>query len=173
MERQRSLYFSKVKGQISMSLGLYNEFWHLDPFGQDIARTILSGLFKLGMYTSFEKRKKPIYFARSKVKFQGQWTSIDLLVHGSVWAGYSKSYAIAVLEHCTLHMERGRSLFIFDRGGSHTGYFYSYPQPLVTLYRITFWMFCNRLFHYLRSSRRFCICILTSLGIYFHNICMF
>ena len=98
MERQRSLYISKVKGQISRSLGLYNEFWHLDPCGQDIARTILSGLFKLGMYTSFEKRKKPIYFARSKVKFQGQWTSIELLVHGSVWAGYSKNYAVAVLE---------------------------------------------------------------------------
>ena len=74
---------------------------------------------------------------------------------------------------CTLHMERGRSLFIFDRGGSHAGYFYYYPQPLVTLYHITFSMFCNRLFHYLRSSRRFCICILTSLGICFHNICMF
>ena len=98
MERERSLYIFKVKGQISRSLGLYNEFWQLDPCGQDIPRTILSGLFKLGMYTSFEKRKKPIYFARSKVKFQGQSTSIKLLVHGSVWAGYSKNYAVAVLE---------------------------------------------------------------------------
>ena len=97
-ERERSLYIFKVKGQISRSLGLYNGFWHLDPCGQDIAKSILSGLFKLDMYTSFEKRKKSIYFARSKVKFQGQWTSIKLLVHGSVWAGYWKNYAVTVLE---------------------------------------------------------------------------
>ena len=42
MERRRSLLIFKVKGQISRSLGLYKEFWHLDPCGQDIARTIQS-----------------------------------------------------------------------------------------------------------------------------------
>ena len=40
MERRRSLFIFKVKGQISRSLRLYKEFWHLDPCGQDIARTI-------------------------------------------------------------------------------------------------------------------------------------
>ena len=51
-----------VKGQISRSLGLYKEFWHLDPCGQDIAITMLSRLLKLSMYTSYGKRKEPIYF---------------------------------------------------------------------------------------------------------------
>ena len=33
-----------------------------NPCGQDIARTIWSRLLKLSMYTSYGKRKKPIYF---------------------------------------------------------------------------------------------------------------
>ena len=61
MERGKSLFISKVKGQISRSLGLYEEYWHLDPCGQDIARTIQSRLLKLSMYTSYRKRKKPIF----------------------------------------------------------------------------------------------------------------
>ena len=52
MERERTLFIFKVKGQISKSLGLYKEFWHLDPCVQDIARTILSGLLVL-MYAYF------------------------------------------------------------------------------------------------------------------------
>ena len=64
---KKPFYF---QGQISRSLGLYKEFWHLDPCGQDIASTILSGLFKLGMYTSFEKRKKPIDFQGQKSNFK-------------------------------------------------------------------------------------------------------
>ena len=51
MERGRSLFIFKVKGQISRSMGLYKEFWYLDPCGQDIARTIQSRLLKLSMYT--------------------------------------------------------------------------------------------------------------------------
>ena len=68
---KRSLFIFKVKGKISRSLCLYKEFWHLDHCGQDIARTILSGLFKLGMYTLFEKREKPIYFQKSNFKVSG------------------------------------------------------------------------------------------------------
>ena len=51
MDRGRSLFIFKVKGQISRSLGLYKEFWHLDPYGLDIARTIQPRLLKLSMYT--------------------------------------------------------------------------------------------------------------------------
>ena len=51
MKRERSLFIFKVKGQISRSLRLYKEFWHLDPCGQDIARTIQPRLLKLSMYT--------------------------------------------------------------------------------------------------------------------------
>ena len=140
MERERSLYIFKVKGQISRSLGLYNEFWHLDPCGQDISRTILFGLFKLGMYTSFEKRKSLFILQDQKSNFKvsgplSNFWYIDLRgqdIARTMQSPCSKSV-------CTLHMEKGRSLFIFDRGGSHAGYFYSYPQPLVTLYHITFY----------------------------------
>ena len=62
MERGISLFTSKVKGQISRSLGLYKDFWHLDPCGQDISRTMQSRLLKLSMYTSYGKGKEPIYF---------------------------------------------------------------------------------------------------------------
>ena len=41
-ERGRSLFIFKVKGQISRSLGLYKDFWHLDLCGQDRARTMQS-----------------------------------------------------------------------------------------------------------------------------------
>ena len=73
LERGRSLFIFKVKGQISRSLGLYKEFGYLYPCGQVIASTMQSRLLQLSMYTSYGKRKKPIYF-RSKVKFQGHWT---------------------------------------------------------------------------------------------------
>ena len=36
MVKGRSLFIFKVKGQISRSLGLYKEFWHLDSCGQDM-----------------------------------------------------------------------------------------------------------------------------------------
>ena len=67
MDRGRSLYIFKVKGQISRSLGLYKKFWHLDPCGQDIARTIWPRMLKLSVYTLYGQRKKPIFF---KVKCQ-------------------------------------------------------------------------------------------------------
>ena len=56
MDRGRSLLIFKVKGQISRSLGLYKEFWHLDPCGQDIARTIWPRMLKLSVYTLYGKR---------------------------------------------------------------------------------------------------------------------
>ena len=60
MDRGRSLFIFKVKGHILRSLGLYKEFWHLDPCEQDIARTIQPRLLKLSIYTEYGKRKKPI-----------------------------------------------------------------------------------------------------------------
>ena len=70
MERGRSLLIFKVKGHISRSLGLYKEFWHLDPCGQDIARTIQSRLLKLSMYTLYGKREKPINFQGQSSHFK-------------------------------------------------------------------------------------------------------
>ena len=77
MERGRSLFIFKVKGEISKSLGLYKELWNLDPCGQDIARTIQSRLLKCSMYTSYENRKKSIYF-------QGQ-ISRSLGLYKDIW----------------------------------------------------------------------------------------
>ena len=92
MERGRSLFIFKVKGQISRSLGLYKEFWHLDPCGQVIARTIWPRVLKLSVYTLYGQRKKPIYFQgqRSHFKVTGLLQRILALV--SLWAGYSKNY---------------------------------------------------------------------------------
>ena len=92
MERGRSLLIFKVKGHISRSLGLYKEFWHLDPCGQVIARTIWPRVLKLSVYTLYGQRKKPIYFQgqRSHFKVTGLLQRILALV--SLWAGYSKNY---------------------------------------------------------------------------------
>ena len=71
MERGRSLLIFKVKGHISRSLGLYKEFWHLDPCGQDIARTIWPRMLKLSVYTLYGiwTEEEAYLFSRSKVKF--------------------------------------------------------------------------------------------------------
>ena len=61
MERG-SLIIFKVKIHISRSLGLYKELLHLDPCGQNIARTMWHRMLKLSVYTLYGKRKKPIYF---------------------------------------------------------------------------------------------------------------
>ena len=92
MERERSLFIFNVKGQISRSLGLYKEFWHLDPCGQVIAITIWPMVLKLSVYTLYGQRKKPIYFQgqRSHFKVTGLLQRILALV--SLWAGYSKNY---------------------------------------------------------------------------------
>ena len=79
MERGRSLFIFKVKGQISRSLGLYKDFWHLDLCGQDIARTMWPRMIKLSIYTSYGNRKRPIYF-------QGQISrSVDLHKDSGTW----------------------------------------------------------------------------------------
>ena len=70
MERGRSLLIFKVKGHISRSLNLYKEFWHFDPCGQDIARTIQPRLLKLSVYTLYGQRKKPIYFQGQRSHFK-------------------------------------------------------------------------------------------------------
>ena len=78
MERGRSILIFKGKGYISRSPGLYKEFWHLDPCGQDIARTIWPRMLKLSVYTLYGQRKKPINFQgqRSYFKVTGPLQSI-------------------------------------------------------------------------------------------------
>ena len=87
MDRGRSLFIFKVKGQISRSLGLYKELWHLDPCGQDTATTIWPRMLKLSVYTLYGQRKKTIYFQgqRSNFKVTGPLQRIRAL--GSMWAG--------------------------------------------------------------------------------------
>ena len=92
MERGRSLIIFKDKGHISRSLGLYKEFWHLDPCGQDIARTIWSRMLKLSVYTLYGQRKKPIYFQGQRSNFKVTGPLQRILALGSLWAGYSKNY---------------------------------------------------------------------------------
>ena len=92
MERGKSLFIFKVKGQISRSLGLYKEFWHLDPFGQDIARTIWPRMLKLCVYTLYGQRKKPIYIQGQMLNFKVTGLLQRILALGSLWAGYSKNY---------------------------------------------------------------------------------
>ena len=92
MERGRSLIIFKVKGHISRSLGLYKEFWHLDPCGQDIARNIWYRMLKLSVYTLYGQRKKPIYIQGQRSNFKVTGPLQRILALGSLWAGYSKNY---------------------------------------------------------------------------------
>ena len=92
MDRGRSLFIFKVKGQISRSLGLYKEFWHLDPCGQDIARTIQPRMLKLSVYILYVQWKKPIYFQGQRSNFMVTGPLQRILALGSLWAGYSKNY---------------------------------------------------------------------------------
>ena len=68
MERGRSLLI--FKGHVSRSLGLYKEFWHLDPCGQDIAKTMWPRMLKLSVYTLYGQRKRPIYFQGQRSNFK-------------------------------------------------------------------------------------------------------
>ena len=92
MDRGRSLFIFKVKGQISRSLGLYKEFWHLYPCGQVIARTIWPRVLKLSVYTLYGQRKKPIYFQGQRSHFKVTVLLQRILALVSLWAGYSKNY---------------------------------------------------------------------------------
>ena len=91
MDRGRSLFIFKVKGQISRSLGLYKEFWHMDPCEQDVART---RMFKLSVYTLYGQRKKPKYFQGQRSNFNVIGPLQRILAQGSLWAGYSKNYVV-------------------------------------------------------------------------------
>ena len=123
----RSQSIFKVKGQISRSLGLYKEFWHLYPCGQDIARTMWPKMIKLIMYTSYGMKK-------SKVAVQGHWAFIK---NSGTWILVGRIYQeLCSLGcsnvSCTLHTEKGRSLFIFkvkDQISRSLG-FYKVFRPL-------------------------------------------
>ena len=91
MEKERSLSNFKVKGHISRSLGLYKEFWHLDPCGQDIARAIWPRMLKLSVYTLYGKRKNPINVQGQRPNFKVTGPLQRILTLGSLWAGYSKN----------------------------------------------------------------------------------
>ena len=92
MDRGRSLLIFKVKSHISRSLGLYKEFCHLDPCGQDIARTIQPRMLKLSVYTLYRQMKKPINFQGQRSNFKVNGPLQIILALGSLWAGYSKNY---------------------------------------------------------------------------------
>ena len=94
MERGKSLLIFKVKGPILRSLGLYKEFLHLDPCGQDIARTIWPWMLTLSVYTLYGQRKKPIYFQGQRSNFKVTGPLQRILALGSLWAGYSKNYTV-------------------------------------------------------------------------------
>ena len=107
MERGRSLLIFKVKGHLSRSLGLYKEFWHLDPCGQVIARTIWPRMLELSVSSLYGKRKKPINFQGQRSNFKVTEPLQRILALGSLWVGLV----------CILNMERGRSLLIFKVKG--------------------------------------------------------
>ena len=92
MEREKSLLIFKVKSQISRSLGLYKEFWHLDPCGQVIAITICPRMLKLSVYNLYGQRKKPIYFQGQRSNFKVTGLLQRILALGSLVAGYRKNY---------------------------------------------------------------------------------
>ena len=94
MNRGRSILIFKVKSHISRSLGLYKEFWQLDPCGQEIARIIWPRMLKLSVYTLYGKRKKPMYFQGQRSNFKVIGPLQRILALGSSWAGYNKDYAV-------------------------------------------------------------------------------
>ena len=70
IERARSLFIFRVKGQLSRSLGLYEEFWHLDPCGQDIAKTTSLGCSNLVCILHMEKGRH-LFFKGQRSKSLG------------------------------------------------------------------------------------------------------
>ena len=92
MDRGKSLLIFKVKCQISRSLVLYKEFWHLDPCGQDIARTIWPRMLELSVYTLYGQRKRHINFQGQRSNFKVTGPLQRILALGSLWVGYSNNY---------------------------------------------------------------------------------
>ena len=65
-----------------------------DSCGQDIARTMWLRVLKLSMYTSYDKRKKPIYFQGQRSNYKVTGSLQRTLALRSLWAGYSNNYAV-------------------------------------------------------------------------------
>ena len=84
----------ETKSQNFRSLGLYQEFWHLDPCGNRIARTMQSRVLKLSMFTSYGKRKEATYSKGKKSNFKVTGSLQIILTLGSLWAGYRENYAV-------------------------------------------------------------------------------
>ena len=84
MERGSSLLIFKVKGHIPRSLGLYKEFWHLDPCGQDIARTIWPRMLKISVYTLYGQGKNAIYLQGQRSNFKVTGPLQRILALGSL-----------------------------------------------------------------------------------------
>ena len=80
MERGRILFIFKVKCHISRSLGLYKEFWHLDPCGQDMARTIQPRMLKLTVCILYMDRGRSLLIFKVKVHI-----SRSLGLHKEFW----------------------------------------------------------------------------------------
>ena len=117
MERGRSQLIFKVKGHISRSLGLYKEFWHLDPCGQDIARTIWPRMLKLSVYTLYGQRKKPLYFQDQISRSLGLYKELWHLDPCGQDIARTIQPRLLKLSMYKLNMERGRSLLIFKVKG--------------------------------------------------------
>ena len=118
IDRGRILFIFKVKGQTSRSLGLYKEFWHLDPCGQDVARTtgILHRLLNLSLNTYYGQRKKPINFQGQMTHFKVTGHLQRILALGSLWAGYSKSYtAYDAQTKCVYCIWTEKEAYLFSR----------------------------------------------------------
>ena len=55
-------------------------------------------VIKLSVYTTYGKRKKPICFQGQRLNFKVTGPLYKILALESVWAGYSKNYAVSVLK---------------------------------------------------------------------------
>ena len=91
-KRKKPINFQGQRSHFKVT-GPLQKFWHLDPCGQDISRTIWPRMLELSVYTLYGQRKKPINFQgqRSNLKLTGPLQRI--LALGSLRAGYSKNYA--------------------------------------------------------------------------------
>ena len=113
MDRVRSLFIFKVKGQISRSLGLYKKFWHLDLCGQDIARTIWHMMLKLIVYTLYGQRKKPIYFQGQISRSLGLYKEFWHL--DPCWQDIARTIWHRMLKLCVYFIWTEEETYLFSR----------------------------------------------------------
>ena len=90
-QRKKPFYFQGQRSNFKVT-GPLQKFWHLDPCGQDIARTIWPRMLKLSVYTLYRKRKKPINFQGQRSNFKVTEPLQRILTLGSLWVGYRKNY---------------------------------------------------------------------------------